>query len=385
MLTIVIKPLHHRGHEVMALYFDANVQLSNVVKKIKDAKWSRTHQCWYLPCNRDYYRCLCSATGGLVNVDSRLLKEYLDQKQGLVADVTLPVHKATAEIIQQFPLNRHNLQALKAYRNLLVLKNYSVRTIENYCNVFHHLLRLLGPFKVDDLNKDRLQSYLLWLKEHQNCSPAHLHGTINAIKFYFEKVLERDKEMYDLPRPKKPSKLPDILAEEEIVSLFSNISNIKHKALLMTSYSAGLRVFELVKIKVGDIDSKRMTIHVRQGKGNKDRFIPLAEKVLKVLRDYYKEYQPKVFLFEGQDGGQYSIRSAQEVLKAAKNKAGITKTGSIHGLRHTYATHLLENGTDIRYIQELLGHNNIKTTMRYTHTAVKAISKIQSPIDRLKF
>ena len=245
------------------------------------------------------------------------------------------------------------------------------------------MLRLLEARNIDDLNKNQLQSYLLWLFEKHNYSAANLHTTINAIKFYFEKVLNRNKELYNLPRPKKPQKLPDVMAEEEMTELFTGIENLKHKALLMTCYSAGLRVSELVHLKVTDIDSKRMLIHVRLGKGKKDRFVPLSRKVVEILREYYKAYRPKIYLFEGMNGDAYSSRSAQLVLKQAKAKARIYKQGSVHGLRHTYATHLLEHGTDIRYIQQLLGHNSLKTTMRYTHIAVKSIANIQSPIDRL--
>jgi integrase/recombinase XerD len=201
----------------------------------------------------------------------------------------------------------------------------------------------------------------------------------------FEKVLGYDRELYDLPRPRMPKKLPDVLAEEELVAIFSSVSNLKHRVLLMTSYSMGLRVSELVSLKLADIDSKRMMVHIRLGKGKKDRFVPLSKKVLTILREYVKVYRPKEFLFEGHSGQAYSSRSAQEVIKAAKAKCNIRKTGSIHGLRHAYATHLLENGTDIRYIQDLMGHNNIMTTIRYTHVAQKAIEKIQSPIDRLGF
>jgi len=183
MQTILIKPLHHRGKEVMGLYFSAQASLSNAVKKIKDVRWSKTHTCWYLPCNREYYTALCAATCGLAEVDKRLLKEYLDQKQGFVTDVTVPIHKATIAIIQEYPLNEHNLKALIAYRNLLVVKKYSEKTIRNYCNSFHQLLRLLGSHSIEDFDKDRVQSYLLWLVEKRNSSATNLNSTINALKF----------------------------------------------------------------------------------------------------------------------------------------------------------------------------------------------------------
>lgn len=168
-----------------------------------------------------------------------------------------------------------------------------------------------------------------------------------------------------------------------MVSLLKSIPNLKHRALLMTSYAAGLRVSELVALKIGDIDSKRMTIHVKEGKGKKDRMVPLSKKLLETLREYFSEYKPKTYLFEGETGNAYSTRSAQTILQGAKKLAGIYKRGGIHSLRHSYATHLLEGGTDIRYIQSFLGHNSLKTTMLYTHVSKPKIESIGSPLDKL--
>ena len=301
-----------------------------------------------------------------------------------MADVQKPLHKSTLKIIRNYPLYSHNLQSIIAYRNLLVIMKYSPKTITHYCNAFHQLLRLLGPVHIDSFTKEKIMSYLFWLANNKQYSETNLNTTINALKFYFEKVLGRSKEYYDLPRPRTTHKLPDVLAGEEIISLLKNIKNVKHHALIMTSYSAGLRVSDLVGLQLTDIDSKRMMIHVRDGKGKKDRFVPLSVKVLEVLRSYFKAYKPQKYLFEGQRGQPYSTRSAQEIMAAAKKLAGIRKPGSTHMLRHSFATHHLENGTDIRYIQAMLGHNNIQTTIRYTHVAVKTIAKIQSPIDRLQ-
>jgi len=220
------------------------------------------------------------------------------------------------------------------------------------------------------------------LKE-KGCSETQVHTAVNAIKFYYEQVLGRDKELYDLPRPKKAFTLPDILAEEEIVELIHAIPNIKHRSMIMIAYSAGLRVSEIVKLRITDIDSKRMMIHLRAAKGKKDRMVTLSKKILAVLREYFLLYKPRIYLFEGQNGGEYSVRSVQKIVQDAKIRAGITKKGGVHSLRHSYATHLLEAGTDIRIIQELLGHNSIKTTMLYTHVANKIMSKIESPLDKL--
>ena len=188
-----------------------------------------------------------------------------------------------------------------------------------------------------------------------------------------------------MPRPKKPWKLPAVLAEDEVLTLIKCITNIKHRTMVMAGYSAGLRVSEIVGLKPANIDSKRMMIHIQGAKGKKDRMVPLSKKLLETMRAYYKTYKPTVYLFEGQKGVAYNVRSVQEILQKAKEKAGIKKAGSVHMLRHSYATHLMEAGTDIRIIQELLGHNSIRTTMRYTHVSKKEIGRIGSPLDKLNW
>ncbi|MES2005983.1 MAG: site-specific integrase [Bacteroidota bacterium] len=385
MQTIILQPLHHRGEECIGLYYTANTIITDSIKKISRARWSQTHRCWYLPCSREAYMLLAKALQNLAILDISKLKTYLQQRKVLVPAASKSIAHNTAEIILQYPLSEHNLLALTAFRNRMVLKGYSTNTVRNYCNEFHQLLRLLGNRRVNELTKNQVMSYLLWLLEKKGCSEAKVHTAVNALKFYFEKVMGREKEFYDLPRPKKPYKLPAILAEEEVLAVINHISNIKHRAMIMAGYAAGLRVSEIVALKPQNIDSKRMMIHIQAAKGKKDRMVPLARRLLDVLREYYKKHKPVIYLFEGKPGEPYSARSVQEILQTAKKQANVFKTGSVHMLRHSYATHLMESGTDIRIIQELLGHNSIKTTMRYTHVSKKDIGKIESPLDKLKW
>jgi site-specific recombinase XerD len=206
---------------------------------------------------------------------------------------------------------------------------------------------------------------------------------INSIKFFYEKLLKRPREHYDLPRPRRPEKLPNIIAIEDVRKLFEVTTNIKHRLILMAAYSAGLRLNEVLSLKLPDIDSKRMMIHVKSGKGKKDRYVMLSEMFLAVARKYYEQFKPKEFLFEGQYGGRYSERSVQEIIKNAVIKAGIKKHVTFHTLRHCFATHLLESGTDIRRVQELLGHSSIKTTELYTHVTRNEIIRVKSPLDNM--
>jgi integrase/recombinase XerD len=238
----------------------------------------------------------------------------------------------------------------------------------------------------DGLTADDLRRYFVYCFEKLKLRENTLHSRINAIKFYFEQALKREKIFWEIPRPKKPFLLPKLLSEEEIGRLFRALSNKKHKAILFTAYSAGLRVSEVVNLKIGDIDSGRMQILIQQAKGKKDRYVNLSPVLLDILREYIRMHKPKpgLYLFES-DYTQtpYPTRTVQQIFSAAKLKAGIRKEVGIHCLRHSFATHVLEKGTDIRYIKEILGHFNIKTTERYLHVAKQKLVNVASPLDDL--
>jgi integrase/recombinase XerD len=230
--------------------------------------------------------------------------------------------------------------------------------------------------KVEEIN-----AYLLDLIRQRKISASQQNQRINAIKFYFEKVLGREKMYFDIQRPKKQKQLPDVLSKKEVKQIILNTNNLKHKCLIVLIYSCGLRRSEAINLKIADIDSSRMLIKIRGGKGHKDRYVQLADSLLKILRAYYREYKPKIYIFEGQNSEQYSSTSISNVIKNAAKKAGIKKRVFPHILRHSFATHHLEQGTDLRYIQEWMGHNNSKTTEIYTHISEKDFKKFNNPID----
>lgn len=273
-------------------------------------------------------------------------------------------------------------EIIEKYNKMLKLKRYSSNTERNCQKAFQYFLSHFSDRDIDNLSKSEIQEYLFNQIE-KGLSPSLQNQYINAIKFYYEKVLGRRKEIYDLPRPRREHKLPAVLSEEEIILIFNQVSNLKHKAILYLIYSSGIRVSELVNLKITDIDSNRNLILIRNSKGKKDRTTLLSQALLKLLREYYQNYKPKEYLFEGQKGGKYSTRSVQNILKMALSKSGIRKHATIHTLRHSFATHLLERGTDLRYIQELLGHSNSKTTEIYTHITKRGLDKIVSPLDNL--
>ena len=276
-----------------------------------------------------------------------------------------------------------NQNSVKKMVELLRLKGYSNNTIKTYQNEFAQFLSALKNYPVDSCDAQKLRSYMLYCHERLKLTENTLHSRLNALKFYFEQVLHRDKLFFDIPRPKKHLQLPKTIHQKDIKKMFDLTTNLKHNTMLKLCYGMGLRLSEIINLKITDIDSNNMQVFIEKGKGKKDRYVNLPQSILEQLRAYYKEYRPKTYLFEGQNGGQYSARSTQQVFKNALQKAGINKKVGIHSLRHSYATHLLEQGTDIRFIQELLGHKDLKTTLIYTDVSNNSIRNIASPLDKL--
>ena len=382
---ITLRPFHYRSEEALGLDLNGHSALEQEIRKLRRIRWCGWKGWWYLPLCRESYECIKASTAAFATLDARWLCLYLDQRKTAQA-ANIQGQKVSPRRVQQFltaPLCPDNQQALKRFTELLELKAYSPATHKTYTGAFYALLRILGQVPVASLTRERVQAYLLWLLREKRYSEMNLHTAINALKFYFEQVEGRGWEFYDLPRPRKPHKLPSVLSEQEMISMIQKTENLKHKALLMTAYSAGLRVSELVSLKISHIDSGRMLIHLHGAKGKRDRMVPLSQKLLETLRAYFQLYRPKVYLFEAEPSKPYNAHYAQAVLREAKQKAGVYKKGSVHLLRHSYATHLLEAGTDIRYIQSFLGHKSLQTTMRYTHVSQLKIEAIRSPLDRL--
>ena len=275
---------------------------------------------------------------------------------------------------------------MKIFIETLELKAYSKSTILTYKNEFNALLQLLKTRAVSGLTPDEVKRYILYCINELKLSENTIHSRLNALKFYFEQVLKREKIFVEIPRPKKPLILPKVLGEQEIGRLFKALANKKHKAILFTAYSAGLRVSETVSLQIKDIDADRMQIFVENAKGKKDRYVMLSPVLLDILRNYIKTSKPRPvkYLFEGATHGEpISVRMAQNVFNDARQRAGIKKQVGFHSLRHSFATHLLENGVDIKYIKDLLGHFSITTTTRYLHVKRESLVVIKSPLDGL--
>jgi integrase/recombinase XerD len=265
----------------------------------------------------------------------------------------------------------------------LELKNFSPKTITCYLTCMVNFVRHYGRSPVE-MGDEEIRKYLHYLIHEKKVSQSFINQAYSALKFFYEVSLGRPWNANRIPRSKIRKKLPVVLSMHEVQSLLSSVANLKHQAILTTIYSAGLRLAEATHLKVSDIDSERMTILVRQGKGNKDRYTVLGQRNLDLLRRYYKTYRPVQWLFPSKDPAQpLSGSSVQRVFKKALHRAGIRKKASVHTLRHSFATHLLESGTDLYHIQRLLGHTTAKTTSVYLHITGKDLAKVKSPIDLL--
>lgn len=262
-------------------------------------------------------------------------------------------------------------------------RRYSESTIKSYRHMFREFLKYLYPTPLHKVSLEDIHRYHHQLVVNKGVSRSYQNQSINAIKFYLEKVVGLERTMYELERPKREEKLPTVLSQNEIARLLEVVQNVKHRCILTTIYSCGLRISELINLKIGDIDSDRMEVVVRGGKGQKDRISILSPILLDLLRIYYRNYSPMVYLFEGPAHQRYSATSIRKILARAVRKANIHKRVVVHTLRHSFATHLLENGTNLRYIQELMGHGSPKTTEIYTHVAKNDLHKVVSPLDKL--
>jgi len=402
-MQVILKPLFHRGQQCIGIYFEKNGLLLSLIQKQAGAKWSKTHACWYVACTGENYLRLKTALENKAELEIAELKKFLleKKKNDPVQFSSLPIKsvvkteikkdkvalsKSSTQVNYPHILSKENRDALQQFNRHLVLKSYSKSTIRTYDNEFRQFLQTIKDKPANSFTVSRLKDYLQYCFNTLHLSEATLHSRINALKFYYEQVLGKEKFFWEIPRPKKPLQLPRFFNQDEIVAILKATSNLKHKVMLMLAYSGGLRVSEVVAIKTANIDSKRMCILIENAKGKKDRMVTLSPVLLVMLREYWNTYKPlhKGYLFSGQNAVEpYSTRSLQLVLNTAKQKAGILKPGSVHALRHSFATHLLDKGTDVTMIMKLLGHNDIKTTLRYLHVTNRDMLQVVSPLDNL--
>ena len=354
----------------LKVIFGYNISLINVLKKIPYSIWDSKNKWWSIPYSEKFVDDLSEIAAGQ-NYSVIIEEEKVDTSKKIrISPNDIPNYRRCPD---------DYILKLKELR-------YSENTIRSYRSLFEEFINFYHKVDIDKIDESKITGFLRYLVIERKVSSSYQNQSINAIKFYYERVLGGQRKVYMVDRPRDEKTLPIVLSESEIEELIRVTENIKHKAILMLAYSAGLRLNELIKVRLTDLDTERMQIRVEQGKGKKDRYTLLSHRFLEVLKEYFIIYKPKDWLFEGTGtvGGQYSTSSIQAIMRDSVKKAGIEKRVSVHSLRHSFATHLLENGTDMRYIQSLLGHSSSKTTEVYTHITTKGFDQIKSPLDNLK-
>ena len=362
---VILEPLVHRDSLCIAVRGKYDSQVSNVIRSIAVLKYSATHKCYYGKYSLELMNELTEAFGKVDDV-------IKDHWSGREMDETLRLHFVA-----------ENIRLPPSYSEHLIRRRYSKSTAANYQAQFKAFLGFIFPKGADEFTDEDIDAYQLYLIRDRHVGTSTQNQAINAIKFYLEQVKGGERREYYIERPRKECKLPTVLSEEEVAALLLHTNYIKHKCMLLLLYSAGLRISELLGLRPGDIDYDRKLINVRGGKGKKDRVTLLSNVATQFLVDYVELMKPKDFLFEGPGGKAYGATSVNKIIKRSAEKAGIRKNVSAHTLRHSFATHLLEHGTDLRYIQTLLGHENSKTTERYTQVTKKGFENLVSPLDRI--
>ncbi|WP_206610119.1 tyrosine-type recombinase/integrase [Maribellus luteus] len=359
----------HRKQEVVIVRFEYNSDINDRLKELFPARWSSSMSCWYIVKDQFSLGRFFEGLRDWAYIDYSALKIK-----------AMPV---APERISRDYSYRSGTKLPKGYLELLKQKRYSESTIKTYSAYFKDFMYYFTERNLKELPVEEINTYLLELINKWEITTSEQNQRINAIKFFYEKVLGKGRHVYEIERPRKETLLPDVLSKEEVGNILSVTTNLKHKTILSAIYSCGLRRSEVVNLKIADVDSKRMMIKVKGAKGKKDRYVQLSPKLLKLFRQYYTEYKPTVWLFEGQTGGRYGVESLSKLLKAAAYRSGIKRRVHLHMLRHSFATHQLEQGVDIRYIQAWLGHESVKTTQRYTHVTEHNFKNFKNPLDEL--
>ena len=347
-MTWEAKIIKHKGENRIAVYFEKNAEWIAQIKQIEGSRWSQSLKAWHLPDTEE----------NRVQFKIKMASQSLPSPEGI--------------------------EQIEKFKQWLLSKRYSRSTLLTYTNALKSFLVFYREKAIAEITNDDVIVYNNDYVLKNNFSASYQNQIVNAIKLFFKTIRETKIEIDKIHRPKRAKALPNVLSKEEVKLILNAHYNIKHKMMLALIYSCGLRCGELLTLKPVHIDSKRNIVLLKNAKGKKDRITPLSPKILEMLREYYTVYKPSTYLFEGQTKGQpYDSRSLQLILKQALVKVSINKPVTLHWLRHSYATHLLESGTDLRYIQELLGHNSSKTTEIYTHVSTKSIQHIKSPFDDL--
>ena len=402
--TITLHPLEHRGESQMRLAFPFDGVVKEHIKQLSTVRWSQTHRCFYMPHSSELTGELmahCKTAGIWVDVTS--LRNTSGAGRSVTRNVIAPIpSNPLGQTEQEAPpteifLKQKAIKASTAYSRLppavlsrittfsqyLEQRRYAYSSIKTYVGLVRQFFAAHPGRNWNDFTKSDLEAYNHRAFIVSGKSYATQNQFINAIKLFYQVHEVPGIVPAEIERPRKSTQLPEVLTKGEVGQLLGGIGNLKHRILLSLVYACGLRIGEALALRPVDLRLVERLLYVRAAKGRKDRRVPLAGKIVELLSQYQAAYPGHEHLFEGQKGGSYSYTSARQVMKRAVVKAGLPVKATLHTLRHSYATHLLQSGTDLRYIQEILGHASPKTTMLYTHVAANDLKNIKSPFDEL--
>lgn len=372
MKSITLYHLMIDHQKMIGIKFSPDRLIQNLVKGLPDPKWSERYNMAYIPNTKANLGIVFNTFKGVVWINyNRFFTNRPVNTKNESVDVSWFRNRTPAPGYRLCP---------EEYLLKLELKRYSNSTVKTYVSFFEMFINFYKEKELQVLDESDIRAFLQHLIQ-KKVSNSYVNQAINAIKFYYEVVLGMPNRFYELERPRKESKLPKVISKEEIIAIIENTNNLKHRCIVKLLYGSGLRRSELLNLKINDIDSKRMLVRVEGSKGNKDRYTLLSKSSLDDLRLYYREWKPQNYLFEGRRASKYTAESVLNIVKKSAEKAGIRNTVTPHVLRHSFATHLLESGTDLRQIQVLLGHGSSKTTEIYTHVATNTFKNIKNPLD----
>jgi integrase/recombinase XerD len=411
MKTIILKPVNHRGAERLLVIFDYDTQLIALIKQIEGATWSQTNKSWHVPDNEETLQELLRIFNGKALIDKSAVfkKDESSNSKSHPApagsnsksqvtnksEITNPdfsneerteKNDITVKGGTQLKMTNDISEKVKAdilkFKYWMKQKRYSESTIDSYSEtlfIFFDFYKDKTPDQI--FNKDIIRFNIEYILK-RGLSFSYQNQFVNAIKLFYKKTFSRNIDIESIERPRRAKKLPKVIARDDVMLMLKNIKNKKHQMALTMIYACGLRRSELINMKLDHLNSKRKNVTIFNGKGQKDRVLPLSDKLFEQIKKYYFAYKPAVYLIEGQNKGEpYSETSLEKIFHKYLGEIIKKHNFTLHCLRHSYATHLLEGGTDLRYIQTLLGHKSSKTTEIYTHVSMKSLQNIKNPTD----
>lgn len=359
-MKIICFPLVFQAEDRIGLRPEKyDVNCNDLIKQIGQAVWNPESKCWHIPKDiKHWKRC----------------QELLNLHELIIVKDNPTSPEALSEELNEC--------WDKMYTHLMV-KRYSLSTIKSYGHCFQYFLRHCGDRHPKNWEIEDIKIWLRSQLELHHWSESHQNSMVNALKFYYENCQGQEKAFWEI-RPRKAKKLPGTLSKRDVSKLINCTENLKHRTILALIYSCGLRISESIKLRVRDIDFESRRVFIVAAKGKKDRYVILSEKISELLQEYLSVYKSDYWLFEGIHGGQYSVRSIQVMFHRQLERSGVDAYATVHTLRHSFATHLLESGIDLRFIQKVLGHESVKTTEIYTHITDMDYKKVRNPLDDME-